>query len=141
MNTESTSLGCSSDYIQTMNTPVPALGSLCASESSSGIRVGSGSNQSSERDRPSSSPSLSDPDPGKKRLHILIVEDNRADVFLIRESLERAQLEADLHVVHDGDKAIRFLEQADLDLVAPIPDLIILDINLPKRSGREVVRH
>ncbi|HLG99174.1 MAG TPA: response regulator [Bryobacteraceae bacterium] len=116
------------------------MDSLFASGSWSGIWVESGSNQNPERDRPLDSPSQSNPDSAKKRRQILIVEDNRADVFLIRESLERAQLEADLHVVHDGDKAIRFLEAADLDPRAPIPDLIILDINLPKRSGREVIR-
>jgi two-component system, chemotaxis family, response regulator Rcp1 len=70
----------------------------------------------------------------------LVVEDNRADVFLIREAVEGAHLDLDLHVVHDGDKAIRFLEEAEHDPMAPAPDLVILDINLPKRSGRDVVR-
>jgi len=77
---------------------------------------------------------------GRKRRHILIVEDNRADVFLIRESVGSAQIEADLHVVHDGEEAIRFFDRADQDPSAPCPDLVLLDINLPKRSGREVVR-
>jgi CheY-like chemotaxis protein len=71
----------------------------------------------------------------------LVVEDNRADLFLIRESVDGARLDLDLHVVQDGDSAIRFLEQADQDPAAPAPDLVVLDINLPKRSGREVVRH
>jgi len=61
-------------------------------------------------------------------------------VFLIREAVEGAHLDLDLHVVHDGDKAIRFLEEAEHDPMAPAPDLVILDINLPKRSGRDVVR-
>jgi chemotaxis family two-component system response regulator Rcp1 len=69
-----------------------------------------------------------------------VVEDNRADVFLIRESIETAHIDADLHVVQDGDKAIRFFEQADRDAAAPCPALVILDINLPKRPGREVLQ-
>jgi DNA-binding response OmpR family regulator len=67
------------------------------------------------------------------------VEDNRADVFLIRESIEIAQVNAALHVVQDGDKAIKFFEQSDRDPSAPCPDLVILDINLPKKPGREVL--
>jgi CheY-like chemotaxis protein len=122
-----------------MNTQALALASLSVNESWSDIRVGSGSNQSPEKDQPSSSPSQAEVDSGRRRRQVLIVEDNRADVFLIRESVEGARLNVDLHVVHDGDKAIRFFEQADRDPAAPLPDLIILDINLPRRSGREVV--
>lgn len=71
----------------------------------------------------------------------MIVEDSRADVFLIRESIEAAQLDVDLHVVQDGDRAIKFFDTADGDPSAPCPDLVILDINLPKRPGREVLDH
>jgi two-component system, chemotaxis family, response regulator Rcp1 len=74
-----------------------------------------------------------------RRLHILIAEDNPADVFLIRESIESANLNAELIVVPDGDKAIRFFQRADLDPAAPCPSVVILDINLPKRPGREVL--
>ena|SRR5579883_2931726 len=70
--------------------------------------------------------------------HILVIEDNKADVFLIREAIREAQLEVELHVVHDGDKAIRFLADAGSDGV-PCPDLVILDINLPRKSGDEVL--
>jgi len=70
---------------------------------------------------------------------ILIIEDNRADVFLIRESIHVAQIDATLHVVPDGEKAIRFFEDADADPSSPCPDIVILDINLPKKQGREVL--
>ncbi len=76
---------------------------------------------------------------GRGRHEILIVEDNRADVFLIREAIAMAQIDAELHVVADGEKAIRFLEEADADASAPSPDVVILDINLPRRQGREVL--
>ncbi len=67
------------------------------------------------------------------------MEDNKGDVYLIRESIEVACVGASLHVVHDGEKAIKFIETADMDPEAPCPSLVILDINLPKRSGREVL--
>ncbi len=69
-----------------------------------------------------------------------MVEDNRGDVFLIRESIETASVAATLHVVQDGDKAIKFLERAGSDPDTPCPALVILDINLPKRSGRDVLQ-
>jgi len=67
------------------------------------------------------------------------VEDSRADVFLIRESLGEAKVDADLHIVHDGERAVNFFERADRDPSAPIADMVILDINLPKRPGNEVL--
>lgn len=68
------------------------------------------------------------------------MEDSRADVFLIRESLYEAKVDADLHFVHDGEKAVLFFEQADQNPSAPVPDMVILDINLPKRPGNEVLQ-
>ena len=68
------------------------------------------------------------------------MEDSRADVFLIRESLHEANVDADLHIVHDGEKAVLFFEHADENPSAPVPDMVILDINLPKRPGNEVLQ-
>ena len=65
---------------------------------------------------------------------VLVVEDSKADVFLIREALESAGVRAELDVVHDGQAALRFLDQK-----AP-PALVLLDLNLPKFSGREVLQ-
>jgi DNA-binding response OmpR family regulator len=67
------------------------------------------------------------------------VEDSRADVYLIRESIEIAGIDADVHIVQDGEKAIRFFESVDSDDTAPCPALVILDINLPKKQGGEVL--
>ena len=60
-------------------------------------------------------------------------------MFLIRESIAVARIDAALHVVPDGERAIRFFEEADSDPQAPCPEVVILDINLPKRQGREVL--
>ena len=105
-----------------------------------GTTGGSGSNQNPDEVRPSASRSPSE-EPAGKRYQILIVEDNNADVFLVRQAIKTAKIQADLHVVSDGEKAIRFIDQADRDDAAPSPVLVILDINLPRKQGGEVLEH
>ncbi|MGM5018275.1 hypothetical protein ACS4XI_25380, partial [Escherichia coli] len=63
---------------------------------------------------------------------LLLVEDNPGDVRLTREAFEAAQLTNDLHVVNDGREALDFLYQRDGYEDAPRPDLVLLDLNLPK---------
>lgn len=70
---------------------------------------------------------------------ILVVEDNKGDIFLIREAIRAAQLDAELHIVQDGEKALRFIEQVDADESLACPLLVIMDINLPKKHGGEVL--
>jgi chemotaxis family two-component system response regulator Rcp1 len=72
---------------------------------------------------------------------ILIVEDNRLDVYLIHDALQKAGVSADIQVVADGQAATAFFDQADADENAPCPTLILLDMNLPKKSGAEVLKH
>ena len=74
---------------------------------------------------------------------ILLIEDNPADAGLVREALEEHGLECEFLVIADGDKAIRFVEALDAG-TADAPDVVIVDLNLPRRPGREVleaVRH
>lgn len=73
------------------------------------------------------------------RVSVLVVEDNRADVFLIREALERSGAGASLQVIPDGEAAIHFFDQIDNDPSAPCPALVMVDLNLPKRQGRDVL--
>lgn len=73
-------------------------------------------------------------------LDILLVEDNPGDVALIQEALQRNQMRANLHVVGDGEKALQFLYRKNRYTDAPSPDLILLDLNLPKVSGCEVLK-
>jgi two-component system, chemotaxis family, response regulator Rcp1 len=70
-------------------------------------------------------------------LEILLVEDNPADVRLTIEALKDAKVPSRLHVARDGVEAIRLLRD-DTGLV-PRPDLILLDLNLPRKDGREVL--
>jgi CheY-like chemotaxis protein len=67
------------------------------------------------------------------------VEDNQADVFLIREALDGAKLNAEIHVVYDGEQALRYCVDVGMDENLPPPTLVLLDINLPKRQGTEVL--
>ncbi len=71
----------------------------------------------------------------------MIVEDNEADAFLIRRAIEGAGLQAKLHVIRDGEQAVQYVDLNDGGDLPEVPDLVILDINLPKRSGGEVLRH
>jgi chemotaxis family two-component system response regulator Rcp1 len=75
------------------------------------------------------------------RFSILLVEDAEADVWLVREALDHCGLEFDLGVLDDGEKAIDFVNRADGDESVSIPDLVLLDLNLPKRSGWQVLDH
>lgn len=72
-------------------------------------------------------------------IHILLVEDNEGDILLIREALEDGKIVNDLSVVNDGEKAIRYLSRDDGYKDAVMPNLILLDINLPRKNGHEVL--
>lgn len=73
-------------------------------------------------------------------IHILLVEDNAGDILLTTEALENAKLLTKLSVVKDGKQAIDFLKKSDGYSDVTQPDMLLLDINLPKRNGHEVLK-
>lgn len=74
-----------------------------------------------------------------REVEILLVEDNPGDVRLTQEALKENKIRNSLHVAKDGVEAMRFLRKMDAYAQAPRPDLILLDLNLPKKDGREVL--
>ena len=70
---------------------------------------------------------------------ILVVEDNLGDVRLIRELLKEGRVECTLHIVEDGEEALMFLRRDDKYADAPRPDLVLLDLKLPRKDGLEVL--
>ena len=74
-------------------------------------------------------------------IEVLLVEDSPGDVRLTQEAFRDANRSVHLHVAFDGVEAMAFLRQEGVHLHAPRPDLILLDLNLPKMDGREVLAH
>ena len=74
-----------------------------------------------------------------KPIEILLVEDNPGDVRLTMEALKENKVSNNLHVVSDGVAALKFLNREETYVDVPRPDLILLDLNLPKKDGREVL--
>jgi CheY-like chemotaxis protein len=74
-----------------------------------------------------------------KPIDILLVEDSKGDIGLIEEIFEDAKSVNILHIAEDGEEAIAFLRAENQFSGAPRPDIILLDLNLPKKDGREVL--
>lgn len=72
-------------------------------------------------------------------IHILLVEDNPGDATLTRLALEKGKIANCLHLVEDGVEAMSFLRNQGPYAESPRPDLILLDLNLPRKDGREVL--
>jgi two-component system, chemotaxis family, response regulator Rcp1 len=75
-----------------------------------------------------------------KPIEVLLVEDSPGDVRLTREALKDAKVRISLNVATDGIEAMTFLERRGEYARAPRPDLILLDLNLPRKDGREVLK-
>jgi two-component system, chemotaxis family, response regulator Rcp1 len=73
-------------------------------------------------------------------LNLLLVEDNPPDALLVREAIRMEGLPLNVHLVADGERAMDFIAKAESDPAAPWPDIMLLDLNLPKVEGFEVLR-
>ena len=75
-----------------------------------------------------------------KGIHVLLIEDNEGDVMLIREAFEETESFKKISIVRDGEEARDFLQKTGNYIGVEMPDLILLDVNLPKLNGHEVLR-
>ena len=82
---------------------------------------------------------MTSPKPNSKPIDILLVEDNPGDVRLTQEALKSGKVYNTLYAVNDGVEAIAFLRHEGQYAEMPRPDLILLDLNLPKKDGRQVL--
>lgn len=76
-----------------------------------------------------------------KPIHILLVEDNEGDILLTTEAFEEAKILNTISICRDGQEAIEFLNKEGPYEEAGSPDLILLDVNLPKKNGHEVLQY
>jgi CheY-like chemotaxis protein len=72
-------------------------------------------------------------------MEILLVEDSLEDARMAMQAHKQGQVQCRISLVRDGDEALRFLHRRDIYARAPRPDLILLDLHLPKKSGRQVL--
>jgi two-component system, chemotaxis family, response regulator Rcp1 len=108
------------------------------------------SNPHLERDRPSVSPSprgrkrcpenTAAASPGPEPFHVLLVEDNPTDIFVISKILAESGLDLKIQVAKDGQEALQYFESLAGDESGACPSLVLLDLNLPKVDGFEVLR-
>lgn len=79
--------------------------------------------------------------PNSRRIHLMLIEDNPGDVFLTRDIIDQMRLNCDLTVVEDGEEAVQMLRRAERGTGKnrSLPDLVLLDLNLPRKTGREVL--
>jgi two-component system, chemotaxis family, response regulator Rcp1 len=75
----------------------------------------------------------------EKKFEVLLVEDNPGDVRLIVETLKEGRLEYNLNIVHDGEEAVKYLFKQELYAGSATPDIVLLDLKLPKKGGLEVL--
>lgn len=76
-----------------------------------------------------------------KPIHILLVEDNEGDIILTTEAFEEGKIANMISVVRDGKEAIDFLNKTGKYKKVKFPDLVLLDVNLPRKNGQEVLRY
>jgi len=75
------------------------------------------------------------------QIHILLVEDNEGDILLTKEAFEEARILTKLSIVRDGKEAMDFLNKEGKYANTEMPDMLLLDVNLPKKNGHEVLQY
>lgn len=73
-------------------------------------------------------------------LHVLLVEDSSADVILFRKALSSCSEQVDMHVIHDAEAVSDYLQNHEVKFAKPMPDLVILDLSMPKITGLQLLK-
>lgn len=132
---------CLNDCTTIQSTAVLVSDWLFANASLNGMEEESGSSPKRDKERPSTSPFRDTRGQSVPRpYNLLLAEDNLPDVLLIREAIRKEGLPVEVFVVSDGQQAIEFIARAEKDDSAPCPHFLLIDLNLPKRSGFDVLR-
>jgi two-component system, chemotaxis family, response regulator Rcp1 len=101
----------------------------------------SGSSPNPEEEQLPSSLSREKPSSAsQQRFVLLLAEDNFPDALVVRDAIQQENLPLDVHVASDGEEAMDFLTRAETDPDARSPDVVLLDLNLPKRDGFEILQ-
>src|SRR5579862_2591979 len=141
LNTRRKSLAYSSGSIVTPNIAGPASVWRFANAWLNSTEAESGSNPKSGRGQPSSSQSPSEsPVTNPRQLILLLAEDNLPDALMVREAILGENLPVQVNVMPDGERLIDYLTKAGMDPDVPLPNIIMLDLNLPKIHGLDVLR-
>jgi CheY-like chemotaxis protein len=82
---------------------------------------------------------MTQPFEGQREIEVLLVEDDPGDVLMTREAFQDYKVHNQLHVVNDGEQAMAFIRQEGEYAGRPRPDLVLLDLNLPRMDGRQVL--
>jgi two-component system, chemotaxis family, response regulator Rcp1 len=75
----------------------------------------------------------------RKKVEVLLVEDNAGDIRLLQEAFKEGDISSNLGIARDGEQAMAYLRQEGIYLLSPRPAFILLDLNLPRKDGREVL--
>jgi CheY-like chemotaxis protein len=131
----------SNDSIVIRDIPAPGSAWQLPTAWSSVMADESGSNRKPEKDPPFTSPfRTANRGPAPHLLNLLLVEDNLPDALIIREAIKKEKLPVLVHIVADGERALEFIMAAETDSAALCPHFLLLDLNLPKVDGIEVLR-
>lgn len=129
------------DYIETTSSAVRESGWPFANVWLNGTEDESGWNRASGKEPPSTSPSPTQQGKTPRApLRALVVEDNLPDALFLQDAIRTEALPLEIHVVSDGEQAMDFMMEAERNPSAPCPDVVLLDLNLPKIDGFEVLR-